>query len=84
VGINTSASKQARKKHSSKFEIPPLIQKVGEKKSWKENPSGNLQINAIQRYALEENQPQLVTTTTSRRLGESPELHTQCHCTEPK
>jgi hypothetical protein len=83
VGINTSASKQAstqaRKKHSSKFEIPQFIQKEGGKnKTWKENPSGNSQINAIQRYALEQNQPQLIGTTTSRPLGESPELHTHC------
>jgi hypothetical protein len=52
--------------------------KIRKKKIWKEIPSENLQINAIQRYALEENQPQLVTTTTSRPLGESPELHTHC------
>jgi hypothetical protein len=82
VSIPLQAGKQAskqEKKHSSKSEIPPLIQKEGvggQKKTWKENPSGNSQINAIQRYALEENQPQLVTTTNSGPLGESPELHT--------
>ncbi len=58
ASIPLQASKQEKNTHQN-----------SKKKIWKEIPSGNLQINAIQRYALEENQPQLVTKTTSRPLG---------------